>query len=241
MTVAGQSPPPEWGKDELTKFLDQARGNQFATFVHKPVARDLIGIDACFQRIEQGWINPRPWFTALFMYRAHSAYRAAFGAAMAGQTFEVFPLVRSCLECGAYGLHVGSDSNRAEIWLRRHDDANAKKCMRNEFLISRLRETIKKHSKKMANLFDELYERTVDFGGHPNEHALLGNMLREADMDRIEFQTVFLHKDGVQMDHALKTTGQVGLWALHAFQLLYRERFMLLGVNESLEEIRNRF
>lgn len=241
MTISGKPPPPDWGKDEITSFLDHARGNQFATFVHKSVVRHLIEIDACFQRIERGWINPRPEFVTLFMFRAHGAYRAALGAAMAGQAFEVFPLLRSCLECAAYALHIGDSDQRVETWIRRHDDAQARNRMRNEFATGRLRESIELHGGRMLSVFDEMYERTVDFGGHPNEQALLSNMIREDEEGRTEFQTVFLHGDSLQLDHALKSTGQVGLWALHAFQLIFRDRFMLLGVRERLTELRKHF
>lgn len=241
MTGAGKPPPRDWGKDEFTRFLDLARGNQFATFVNKPMVPYLIEIDACFQCVEQGWINPRPQFATIFMFRAHAAYRAALGSAMAGQAFEVFPLLRSCLECAAYGLHIGSDDERAEIWLRRHDDAKALKRMRKEFVASRLRETIEFHSKRMLALFDQMYERTIDFGGHPNEQALLSNITRNEEEDRTEFQTVFVHGDDLQLVHALKNTGQVGLWVLHAFQLIYRERFGLLGVEDRMIQLRKRF
>lgn len=241
MTDLNKPPPPKWGIDEFTRFLDQARGNQFATFVRKPIVRDLIKIDSCFQRVEKGWINPKPWFATAFMFRAHSAYRAVLGIAMAGQIFEVFPLLRSCLECAAYGLHIGKDKSRMEIWLRRHDNAQSHKQMRKEFAATRLRETISNQSQNLALLFNELYERTIDFGAHPNERALFSGMVKKNGADRVEFETVFLHGDGLQLEHALKTTGQVGLWALHVFQLIYPERFMLLGVKDSLEKIRKRF
>lgn len=239
MSESSRSPPPNWAADEFTEYLDTARENQFATFVNKAIIRDLILIDSCFQQVKGGWINPKPLIPTFFMHRAHSAYRAALGAAMAGQAFEVFPLLRSCLECSAYGLHVGQNDDLAETWLRRHDDASAKNRMITRFSSKEFRNTIRVHSAKMEKIFDELYERTIDFGGHPNERAFFSNMAREENEDRVEFQMVLLHGDGRPLEHALKSTGQVGLWALHAFQLLYPERFMLLGVSERLEEFRD--
>lgn len=205
------------------------------------MTRALLEIDACFEKVEQGWVNPRPWFPTVFMFRAHGAFRAALGAAMSGQTFETFPLLRACLECGAYGLHIANDTSRMEIWLRRHDDSSAKSQLLKEFAVSRLRASIQRRSEKMLSIFDEMYERTIDFGAHPNERALLSSIKQDRLDDRIEYQTVFLHGDGLQLDHALKTTGQVGLWVLHAFQLLYPSRFMLLSIRQRLEDVRQHF
>lgn len=39
----------------------------------------------------------------------------------------------------------------------------------------------------------------------------------------------------------LNVAGQVGLWALHVMQLLYRERYELLGIKADLEKVRTRF
>lgn len=113
--------------------------------------------------------------------------------------------------------------------------------MRDEFVIGRMRQTMKSHSDRIGDVFQELYERTIDFGAHPNEQAFLSNLNQEKVEERTELETVFLHADGPQLDHALKSTGQVGIWTLNAFQQIYRERFILLGVKERLEKLRERF
>ena len=44
-------PPPEWGNDELTKFLDNAVANTYATFHNlKPEYTKLSVIDAAFRK-----------------------------------------------------------------------------------------------------------------------------------------------------------------------------------------------
>ena len=50
--------PPRWGDDELTKFLDSVRKNQFATFDNNAETRRIIAIDESFWRVLDGWINP---------------------------------------------------------------------------------------------------------------------------------------------------------------------------------------
>lgn len=42
-------PPPGWGDDKLTKFLDSVRENQFGTFAKKiPESKAIIKIDEFF-------------------------------------------------------------------------------------------------------------------------------------------------------------------------------------------------
>jgi hypothetical protein len=51
--------PPLWGNDELSKFLDDAHQNQYATFVKKRDAMTkLVDIDAQFAKVTKGWLSP---------------------------------------------------------------------------------------------------------------------------------------------------------------------------------------
>lgn len=97
MSAAPDLPAPlGWGRDELTRFIDLARANQYATFVHKgPVVDRLIALDRCFMTISADWTNPQGRVPANLFLRTHSAFRAAAAAAMAGQTAETYPLSRS--------------------------------------------------------------------------------------------------------------------------------------------------
>ena len=54
-------------------------------------------------------------------------------------------------------------------------------------------------------------------------------------------KTIYLQADGAPLDMGLNVAGQVGLWALHVMQLLYRERYELLGIKADLEKVRTRF
>ena len=161
---------------------------------------------------------------------------------MAGQTYETYPLLRSCLECAAYGLHIGDNDTRTIIWLNRHDDDDSKKIMRSEFKNEKLKATISSvNDSVFSKAFELLYEKTIDYGGHPNQLGLhTGQSVIEEDA-QTEFRTIFLDGDGDQLDSALNTTGLVGIWSLYAFQHVYPARFELLGVKHRLIEIRQNF
>jgi hypothetical protein len=238
-----QASPQGWGADNLTEYLEAYRANQFATFANKRASMaDLIKIDAMFDRFLNGAINPRPFYPMGFMLRAHSAYRAGVGAVMAGQLFEAQALFRLCLEHAAYGFYIGADTDRMERWLRRGDSDDNRRAVRKEFHNDKIRAHIEGSSLVMREHFDHHYSQLIEFGAHPNEmgYSLNTTMQRNDAGDRT-IETVYLQADGIQLDNGLKIAGQIGLWALHLMQLLYRERFELLGIRADLEDVRQRF
>jgi hypothetical protein len=211
--------PPAWKNDSLSDFLGNAFSNILATFVHK---RERYGhlaeIDSAFYELVRNLSNPKDLLAAFFMPRSHSAFRAACGLAMSGQAAESFVVLRSCLECALYALHINKNPTLAEIWLRRHDDAQSLKRCKSEFAHTNVIKTLENTDKKLHKIIQELYERTIDFGAHPNERAMTSNMQLIKTDDNNEFWSTYLHSDGLALDHALKTAAQCGLGALLMFR-----------------------
>ena len=233
------SPPPGWTEDSLTEFIETAYRNRFATFANKKDwSQRLTNLDGCFMRVAKEWLNPRNPVTPLFFLRCHSAYRAACENAMAGQVSDAFPQIRVCLEYDGYALHLHKNPELAEMWLRRHDDEAAMKAVRNEFTVSNVRATIGTANLQAARVFGNLYDRAIDFGGHPNERAITGS-LKITDLgDRKSYDSIYLHEDGPELDYALTTTAQTGVCTLEILQEVFPERFELLGVRADLLELR---
>lgn len=238
-----QASPQGWAADTLTEYLEAYRANQFATFANKRAAMaDLIKIDGMFDRFLNGARNPRPFYPMGFMLRAHSAFRAGVSAVMAGQLFESQALLRLCLEHAAYGFYIGADKDRMGRWLRRGDSGDNRKAMKKEFHNDRIKEHIEKAAPVMREQYDHHYSRLIEFGAHPNEMGYsLNTTMQRNDAGDTTIETVYLQADGMQIDNGLKVAGQIGLWALHLMQLLYRERFELLGIRADLEDLRQRF
>lgn len=234
--------PNGWAHDPLTAFLDGYRGNQLSTFVNMPnEVRDLVRIDGLFRRLLDGAMNLRPFFPANFALRAHSAYLAAAGAVMAGQIYEAQALLRLCLEHSAYGFYIGGDKKLWELWQARSDSQAAKQAAKDKFTHNKVRNHIKAASPTMGDQFARLYEQLIDFGAHPNEQGFAINSSVVRDGDDVHFYTIYLQEGGIPMDHGLKTAARVGLWALHILQMIYPERFELLGIRAELEEMRGQF
>lgn len=231
-------PPPGWGSDSLSKFLEDAYRNRFATFANKrPWFEKLSKIDACFALVAKDWLNPISIVTPLLYLRSHAKFRAACEHALAGQVAEIFPELRASLEYAGYALHIHKNSSLEEIWLRRHDDKQTLKVVNGEFTVTNIRKTIETSDRKLAAIFDELYQRAIDFGGHPNERSITSSLTIIEHADRKEMQQIYLHADGLILDYGLKTSAQVGLCALKILQEVFTARFELLGVRAKIWEI----
>ena len=230
--------PPKWSEDKLTNFLDDWRSNHYATFANKPEIKRLIAIDGCFFKVLDKSVNPKPWFPFHFIHASHSAFRAACGLVMAGQLQEVNALLRLSLENAAYGFYVSTDQQLAELWVKREDSKDTRKEFKKKFQHVVIREAISKHAPKLAKIFEDLYERTIDNGAHPNIGGFSLNTELEKIPGALNFLKIYLHGDGLPLDFAIKCCAQVGICCLSIFQIVYPAKFLLLGVKSNLEELR---
>ncbi len=169
--------PPDWDSDPISHFIQLSIQNIFATFHNmKEEYQDLKGINECFQKIIDHLLNTPNFLEALFLLRAHSAYYAACRLAMSGQVPETFVILRSCLENALYALHIKNNPASGEVWLKRHDDENSLRATRNEFKYGNIIETLAKADSSLHATAKLLYERTIDFGAHPNERAMTSKL-----------------------------------------------------------------
>lgn len=231
--------PPGWGADELTKFLEAAHQNQYATFHRKrPAMSKLVAIDAEFAKVSKGWLNPPSGIVAMLFLRSHAAFRTAAGLAMGGQVAETFVQCRSMLEYAAYAVHVHRDQALETVWLNRHQDAASLDAQKNAFSHRKVAASVTAANLHAGKRFEDMYQRTIDFGGHPNERSVTGNMKMVHEPDRVVMLAIMQHGDGVELDSALKTVGQCGMICLEMLETVYSAKFELLGIREAMLELR---
>jgi hypothetical protein len=128
----------------------------------------MVEVDACFMKIADNPNNPKDLITPFLFLRCHSSWRASCATATAGQVVETFVLLCSALEYAVYALFIYNTQGTAELWLKRNDDAATNKRMRDTFTMANIRPVIKACDKRLGSLFDQLYEQSIDLGGHPN-------------------------------------------------------------------------
>ena len=136
-------------------------------------------------------------------------------------------VLRGCLESALYGLSLSRNPSRQEIWLRRHDDEKSKEKVKKEFRIRNLFNSLKLEDTRLHNITKELYGRTIDLGGHPNERAFISVMKQKKDHSRITFDSAYLIGNEPALQLCLKSCAQIGICVLFIFQRIFRERFSL--------------
>lgn len=232
-------PPNGWGDDDLTRFIHTATENTYATFERKnPLFQVYVRIDSQFRSLVSARIDePVPGF---LLARTHSALLASIRMAMSGQAIETFVLSRCCLECALYALHCEGRDHVAEVWLRRHEDPDAMRACRAEFTFGKLIETADARlPAAVTRRLKELYQRSIDYGGHPNERAISVSMMVEEDATHKHYAQLYLAGDGALLNFALLSAADAGLTALEILFPAFKKRFELLNIDREMEDIRN--
>lgn len=156
---------------------------------------------------------------------------------MSGQATETFPMLRSCLEYALYAVHIHGNPSYAEIWERRHESdaslAKARKCFRHKCVM----ETLARFDIELHKVVRQLYEQTIDFGGHPNARGVSMSMSTRFEGSEVVVRNQFLHGDSAALRHSLGCTIRIGINSLMAFRLIFKERFDDAGISDSIDAL----
>jgi hypothetical protein len=222
----------------LEDFFDVVRSNQRANREGFPEWYAIIErIDTCFVRAGSGLVDPDPVMAAVLLLRCQYAFKAAAAMALAGQAAEAFPAIRSVLEYAGYCLVIAETPSLQSVFSLRHAGEVEKRAQKDAFQIRAVKDAVARRSAPLAAIYEDLYQRTIDFGAHPNPHAVFSTMKLDEREGKIMPQAIT--KDSKIMVHTFKSAGQVGLAALHVLECAYTSRFQQLGIHDELEAIAN--
>lgn len=229
-------PPPGWGRDSLSEFIENARRNTFATFVQaRPVWQRFTRIDGLFRRAIDALNNSRAWFAGFFLLRSHASYLGGVRFSASTQFGEAYMVLRGCLENALYGLFLHENPNLRPVWLSRHEDEASKQRVKDEFKIGRMLDVLDAQDAATGAAARALYERAIDYGAHPNERALSSVLRRTDNAENIRFDLDYLSNVPEALALCLKTTAQVGVCSLRIFRLVIPDRFTILGLSDDLD------
>jgi hypothetical protein len=107
---------------------------------------------------------------------------------MSGQVAESFSISRTCIEYALYAFHMEKNPDSRKIWINRHDDEAAKKVCRQEFTYRKIITTLQLAEKNLSNITSQLYDRTIDYGGHPNERAVTSALKISKDAKGVKIE-----------------------------------------------------
>jgi|GEM_PF-2318902 len=214
-----------WGADDLTRFLQMVNSNQMASVTKYSEPYGLMRrVNDCFSTGGEHLINPNPVATGMLFLRSQYAYKTTAGMALAGQVVEAFVMMRSCLEYAGYALLMSADPSLEDVFLRRHFDAGAMKDQKQKFQIREIKAVIGRFDPKVAEIFQEFNDRSINFGAHPNPSGVLSAVQRKRSDDGITLLNLALSADEKMLLHAMKCTAQVGLTSLFIFQHIFKDR-----------------
>jgi hypothetical protein len=222
-------------QDSLEAFFDAIRTNQKTNrvlFAHWYKIIELV--DDCFVRASKASTAHEHLVVDLLRDRSHFAFKAAAGMALAGQVVEVFPILRSVLEHAGYALAIHETPTLKGVFANRHDGAAELAASKREFTIKAVREAIARHDTKLAQLYADFYQRTIDFGGHPNPIGIYSSTDFSSRNGRNTMKTSALSDDPLLIESSLKSTAQVGLAALHVLEKAFTERFRTFGITHKM-------
>lgn len=231
MNNLGRPRPEAWQQSSLFQFIEECWSNSVAVVANKNIiATQLTAIDQIFEDVHQhlkpnGTAQLVPSFLVL---RAFSCFRTAAMVCLSLPT-DSYPLQRACLESAGYANLIASQIELSEIWLQRDENPKA----RSRFSNRAVRETIEARDKRLAEIYQDLYERTIDFGAHPNEKSVVANIVR-GSVGSGNIQVKMLPGNDQTLDHALRTCGQVGICALKVLNLVFEPQFAGQGFQEKI-------
>jgi len=129
--------------------------------------------------------------------------------------------------------------NRAKVWLHRNDDETSKSKCKSEFTVANVRSTHESLDSVTAKQLHELYETMIDFGAHPNQRSVLMAMSKSETEQEINYRVGILFPEVVALVATLRMAVAVAVGALKVFQLIFPERFKLMGLDEEIKALVN--
>ena len=233
--------PDSWTNDSLSEYTDTAINNIAATYANNKTEYPLISkVDSIYLDIAQGLNNPGGRVVeSILLFRSHASFRASAMLAMCGMCPETFVQLRNCLENALYSLHIYKNKGYDEIWLNRHTDEDSLKAVKNKFKMFDVKKTLEKTDPLNYKVSSQLYDRTIDFGAHPNEMASTSSLTIEKNKGDIKFEQSYLTGGTMQQQHAMKSTAQVGVCSLYVFREIFKNRFDILGLTAKMDKLRD--
>ncbi|MGA2625170.1 MAG: hypothetical protein ABSF91_15040 [Bacteroidota bacterium] len=231
--------PHNWGLDHFSEFIEISRRHLFESVSNlKPEYERLVAIDAVFKTVQENLSYSGQWLPALFFLRSHSSFLCASTASLSGQLAEAYMILRGCLENSLYALWFSKHKQDAPLWFRRNESPEAKKKVKNEFRLTKLLNHLKAIHPIEGNIATNLYERTIDFGAHPNQLSLTSTMRMSKMEDGAFVEIAYISGDRLANELCLKTTAQIGVCSLSIFGCVLEQRYKLLGIDQRIDDLK---
>jgi hypothetical protein len=200
---------------ELGHFLRVANDscNTALETLKEPV-RFLADVDSLYMDFipEMGGIKPAT--ASILLLNAHASFRAAIRLALSGQLLPVFMTLRGSVESALYANAMAIKPELQDVWLKRGSDEKGRQACRDEFTVGKMFQYLEKaHNKEFSESVRTIYDSTIDFGAHPNNHLLIRSVRIEALVTgerALDF--AYIHGSGsFELRQSLVACAEIGL------------------------------
>ena len=134
---------------------------------------------------------------------------------MSGCPVEASISIRATLEAALYSLHISEDTANFEAWASRNDSEDALDKCKKAFLYVKVKATLRQRNSELSTIAESIYEDSIDFGAHPNQQAIFGDLTLRRTETAVE---IFLHHivspETNSYKLAMLSTARVGLCVL---------------------------
>jgi hypothetical protein len=232
---------PPWSGDELAKLLSMAEYNTRAG------SHNLPEIYALLERVHGAFVLAREavekdnrqelLIPRFLLVRAYASFLASARLSLGGQILETYVVLRAEIEQAWYALHIAKDASppsRAEVWLRRNEDPTALGSCKSEFSVKNVRSTHEAVDAGTARDLHALYERLIDFGGHPNQLGLLSGLGKSEVGKTTTYHVPVLCAETLPLAATAHAVVAVAVGALKVFQVIFPTRFQLVGLDTEI-------
>ena len=224
--------------ESLAHFIDWATNNIYEVRRHNQEwYRQFARIDEAYSIAFNNLSDSGSVHFGLLLARSRSAFRGSCMIAMSGQSVEAYMLMRGCLEAALYALHINSNPKLWQVWLNRHDSEEARETCKDAFGYRKVERTLKVKSKVLCTALSQLYEMTIDLGGHPNKRSITDGLRIDKDTHNKTITMQYLVGDPYQLTEAFKAISAVGICALYILQLARPEYFKQLGIDAIIDQV----
>lgn len=215
-----------WRKDILTRQIEGAFCNIGVSFLRLRPYFDLLIKAAEIFKNAIGLLSYSKLdglISVALFGRAAGCFFGAVRLSCSGQLTETWALLRACLENSLYAFYILGNPKLAKVWSERHKSETHKKQCRDAFTIKNIWSALEAKSRSIAKEAKDFYDRTIDWGAHPNERSLFPNL--QEKQGGSGYKLSIFNPDPTFMRASLVTIALTASLVFRIFALIFPDEF----------------
>lgn len=230
--------PAGWGGDSLSEFISLVQGNCLGTFSHfKQEYARLTGLDKLFFKFLENLHQTESPTNFFLLGRAHGSFRASCVLTLGCQIYDAYATMRACLESALYAFFMHQHPEHQRTWIDRRQSPEATRLVRNTFVIKTMLTELAAMDSKLGDVVSELYEKTIEYGAHPNvDGVLISSEIQQTD-DKVVISAEYTTSNERKISATVRDCSRLAACALHLGWKIFPQRFSILQLDSELKRL----